>query len=748
MNYFKTIPKACLTAIVLMAAGQLECRSEVKADLTRYVNPFVGTSGTGHTFPGATTPMGMVQLSPETNNFGWEYSSGYHFNDSTLIGFAHTHLSGTGWMDLGDVLMLPYSGDPERSEYRAVMDKKSEKAEPGYYAVALPEEGIRVELSATEHCGVHRYTFLKGGQSNILLDIQSGLVAEQKLLGTHVLESQVTRENGRTISGYARSKQWVEKKLFFVIELSKPAGKSQFLDGATERRLSLSFDTTAGEVIEARVAISTVSVEGAKRNLNECGNVEFEKVRTAARQKWNDCLSKVAIEGDEEQKFNFYTSMYHLFVQPNNIADVDGRYRGPDDKIHQSATKSYFSTLSIWDTYRAAHPLYTILAPEKDGEIVDSMLAHFDATGMLPIWTLWGQDNFCMIGNHAVTIVADAYFKGILSKDKAEKAYAAIKQSLTKNSWEKYDWSIYDQYGYLPADLVKTESVSRTLESTTDDWCAARMAKALGKDDDYLFFSKRAGFYKNLYDPSSGLMRPKNSDGSWLEPFDPLEFSTGGGKVGHYTEGNAWQYSWHVQHDINGLIGLAGGKSQFRSKLDTLFSMESTVRGEGSVADISGMIGQYVHGNEPSHHVAYLYNYADTPWKTQELIPQILKSQYRNAPDGLCGNDDCGQMSAWYIFSTLGFYPVNPASGVFDIGVPSFASASIKLNGKSFDIKAHGLSPTNKYIKSVKLNGKPLAGYQISYAEIMQGGLLEFEMTGSQENLTSEVRPVIHSSEP
>lgn len=692
--------------------------------------------------------MGMVQLSPETDNVGWEYSSGYHFNDKSLIGFAHTHLSGTGWMDLGDLLMLPYHGDSGRTQYRTAMDKKSEKASPGYYAVTLPDEGIHVELTATEHCGVHRYTFSKGGGSNVLIDLQSGLVGDRKLLETHVLDSQVTVENNRTISGYAHSKHWVEKKLFFVIELSKPFAKSRFLDDETKRRLSLSFDTSKGEVVEARVAISTVSIDGAKQNLVESEKLGFEKVRADARGKWNDCLSKIVVEGSDEQKFNFYTSMYHLFVQPNNIADVDGSYRGPDDKIRESPAKSYFSTLSIWDTYRAAHPLYTIIAPEKDAQMVDSMLGHFDATGMLPIWTVWGQDNFCMIGNHSVPIVTDAYFKGILGKDKAEKAYAAIKQSLTKNSWEKYDWSIYDKYGYLPADLVKTESVSRTLESTTDDWCAAQMAKSLGKEDDFLFFSKRADFYKNLYDPSTGLMRPRNSDGTWLEPFDPLEFSTGGGKVGHYTEGNAWQYVWHVQHDIGGLIDLIGGKSLFRSKLDTLFSMESTVRGNGSLADISGMIGQYVHGNEPSHHVAYLYNYADAPWKTQELIPRILKSQFRNAPDGLCGNDDCGQMSAWYIFSTLGFYPVNPASGVFDIGVPSFSSASIKVNGRTFEIRTSGLSPANKYIRSAKLNGKPLSVYQITYAEIMRGGLLEFEMSDTQVNLANVFQPVIHSSNP
>ncbi len=735
MNYNNPSPLTPLrglTTIALLAATALTCRAGGEADPAHYVNPFIGTSGAGHTFPGATVPLGMIQLSPETRNFGWEYCSGYQFNDSTVLGFAHTHLSGTGWMDLGDVLMLPYSGDPVRSEYRTPLDKKSETASPGYYSVNLPSEGVKVELTASQHTGVQRYTFVNGGPSNILIDLQSGIVGKEELLKTHVLDSRVTLESNTTLSGSVHSKHWVEQKLFFVIETSKPFENPQFLDEPVKRRLTLGFKTTKGEVIEARVALSTVSVEGAKRNLLEADKLAFDEVKSAARGKWNEFLSKIAIEGDSEQKTNFYTAMYHLFVQPNNIADADGQYRGPDDKIHQSSAKAYFSTFSIWDTYRAAHPLYTIIAPDKDGEMVGSMLAHFDATGMLPIWTVWGQENFCMIGNHAVPVVTDAYFKGILNKDLAEKAYAAIKQSLTKNCWPKYDWQLYDKHGYLPADLVKAESVSRTLESTTDDWCAAKMAKALGKDADYTFFSNRANFYKNLYDPSTQLMRGKNSDGSWLTPFDPLEFSPGGGGIrGAYTEGNAWQYFWHVQHDIGGLMNLLGGKAPFGKKLDTLFSMESTVRGEGTLSDISGMIGQYVHGNEPSHHVAYLYNDVNAPWRTQELIPQILKSQYKNAPDGLCGNDDCGQMSAWYVFSTLGFYPVNPASGVFDLGVPSFQSATIRLKDKSFIIQAANLSATNRYIQSATLNGKPLATYQITYDDIMKGGLLEFEMTGN-----------------
>jgi predicted alpha-1,2-mannosidase len=696
-------------------------------DLTRYVNPFVGTSGDGHTFPGATIPFGLVQLSPETNNYSWQYSSGYRYEDSAIIGFAHTHLNGTGWMDLGDVLMLPYTGNRVKETYRSRIDKKSEKATAGYYTVNLPDEGIKVELTATHRTGVQRYTFTKGGESHILLDFQSGLVSDADSINTHVLDAKITVENNTVISGYTHTKNWVEKKIFFVIEFSKPFVRSEFLDEDTKRKLIVGYTTQTGEVIEIRVAISSVSIEGARQNLSESKGKSFETVKTEARDAWNTYLSKITIKGSKEQKINFYTSMYHLFIQPNNMADTDGRYTGADDKVHQSANKAYYTTLSIWDTYRAAHPLYTIISPEKDRDMVYSILDHYDAVGMLPIWTLWGKENYTMIGNHAVPIIVDAYFKGLLKQEDTERAYHAIKQSLTKNSWHKYDWSLYDQYGYLPADTVTNEAVSRTLESTTDDWCAAQMAKSLGKEADYQFFSKRANYYKNLYDPSTKLMRPKKMNGEWVSPFDPIEVSPPG--YGDYTEGNAWQYTWHVQHDIEGLIELMGGKQPFMLKLDTLFTLDPKVYAKtGPVFDVAGLIGQYAHGNEPSHHVAYLYNYAGAPWKTQEMIPRILKTQYLNKPDGLSGNDDCGQMSAWYILSSLGFYPVNPASGIFDIGAPFFKRAAVKVGDNVLTVQAKKLSNKNKYIQAIKLNGKPYHSYQINYSDIMKGGTLQFIM--------------------
>lgn len=694
-------------------------------DFTKYVNPFIGTSAEGNTFPGATVPFGMVQLSPENNNYEWQYNAGYKFKDSTIIGFAHTHLSGTGCPDLGDILMLPYTSKKNNNPYRTLINKRTEIASPGYYSVTLPNEAIKVELTATQHTGLQRYTFQKKGLSNIFVDLQSGIVWNKKHINTRVLESDIKIVNSTTIQGYVKSSTWVQKKVFFIINFSKPFLKYEVLDSTLHRKFNLSYLTEKEECIEVRVAISTVSIDGAKRNLLEIKNRNFEAIKTQAKTQWNNYLSKIIIEGNTNQKINFYTSMYHLFVQPNNIADIDGYYRGADDKIHLSKTKAYYSTLSIWDTYRAAHPLYTILTPKKDGEMVNSILKHFDETGMLPIWTLWGKDNFCMIGNHAVPIVTDAYFKGLLSKADEKKAYLAIKQTLTKNSWFKYDWDVYNKYGYMPIDTNIRESVSRTLEATTDDWCAAQMAKAMGNQTDYLFFSNRANNYKNLYDKSTRLFRPKTITGEWLSPFNPLQYSAGL-KNDEYTEANAWQYFWHVQHDVKGLIELVGGKNNFKLKLDTLFSLSPDKNNAGF--DISGMIGQYVHGNEPSHHIAYLYNYANAHFKTQELIPKILKEKYQNKPDGLCGNDDCGQMSAWYIFSSLGFYPVNPASGVFDIGVPSFKKASLKVGSKIFLIEATNLSASNKYIQKITLNGKPITNYQITYKSIMQGGVLKFIM--------------------
>ena len=692
----------------------------------KYVNPFIGTAATGHTFPGATVPFGLVQLSPQTGNFGWDYCSGYRYEDSVITGFAHTHLNGTGGVDLGDVLFFPYQGAaPEKFE--SGFSRATEKASPGYYTVVL-NNNVKAELTASAHTGVHRYTFNQPGEAHLLIDIQSSLVDSKEELAGHLLAGKIIITGKNTISGYTSTSEWVDRKMFFMATFSKPFSGYHFIDGQAERRLVLDFANQPGNQVEAKVAISTVSIAGAKLNLPETAGKSFNTVHAEAVKQWNSWLGKIKAEGTEDELTNFYTSLYHLFIQPNNIADIDGKYRGPDDKVHQSADGVYYSTLSLWDTYRAAHPLYTILCPQKDGQIVESMLQHYSITGALPVWALWGKESLAMIGNHSVPVIVDASLKGIKGFDK-EKAFAAIKKTLTTNVNPKYDWQLYMHYGYLPSDTVKREAVSRTLEAAYDDWCAAQLAKNLHKQADYEYFNNRSQFYRNLYDPSTRLMRGKLSNGNWVQPFAQLD----SGQLaigGDYTEGNAWQYIWQVQHDISGLIKLMGGKKTFSEKLDSLFTMPIKVFGKGSVLDVTGLIGQYAHGNEPVHHVAYLYTMAGNPAKTQAYVRQVYQQFYQNKPDGLSGNDDCGQMSAWDIFTTMGFYPVNPADGRFIFGAPQLSSMTIMLtNGRQFTVRAINLSAANQYVKSITLNGKSYNKSYITYKDIMQGGSLVFNMS-------------------
>ncbi|RZK89181.1 MAG: glycoside hydrolase family 92 protein, partial [Pedobacter sp.] len=571
---------------------------------SKYVNPFIGTSGFGHAYPGATVPFGMVQLSPETGNFKWDYTSGYQYADSTILGFAHTHLSGTGVSDLGDVLFFPFQGT--KTTMKSSFSKNTEKASPGYYTVVLKDDNIKAELTTTAKVGIHQYTFNNGGKASILIDAQNGLVNSPRELAMHILEGSMEVVGNNTINGYIQSKKWVTKRTYFTIVFDRPFSASRFIDGDKKRKIIVDFDLAKGGKVGAKVALSTVSVEGAKLNMKEAVGKSFENIRTAATTQWDKYLSTVTITGTQAQKENFYTSLYHLLIQPNNIADADGKYRGADDQIHQSANKNYYSTLSLWDTFRAAHPLYTILYPKQNAEIVNSMVDHFDAVHTLPVWTLAGKENWCMIGNHSIPVIVDAYMKGIPGFD-AERAYNAIKKTLTNNGNPKHDWIVYDKYGYYPSDVTKVEAVSKTLEAGFDDWCAAQMAKKLGKTEDYEFFMKRSGYYKNLFDKSTNLMRGKNADGNWVTPFDPLKISHASTSGGDYTEGNAWQYSFHVLQDVPGLINLMGGKDKFVAKLDTLFTMAPTVVGDGAIVDVTGLIGQYAHGNEPSHHIAYLY---------------------------------------------------------------------------------------------------------------------------------------------
>ncbi|TSD63304.1 glycoside hydrolase family 92 protein [Inquilinus sp. KBS0705] len=711
----------------IMLAAVLCTNTKTWAQYSKYVNPFIGTSATGHTFPGATVPFGMVQLSPETGNFGWQYCSGYRYEDTVITGFAHTHLSGTGGVDLGDVLFFPFRGDAPKV-FTSGFSKSTEKAAPGYYTVVLPRDNIKAELTASAHTGVHRYTFNKAGQSHILVDMQSGLVDAPEQLETHVNEGSIKVIDSHTISGYAFTSLWVDKQVYFTARFSKAFSGYHFIDGEARRRLVIDFKTTAGEEVEARVGISGVSVAGATNNLAETANKSFETVKKDANKIWNNYLGKLKAEGTNQQKITFYTSLYHTLIQPNNIADLDGKYRGADSLVHQSADKVFYSTFSLWDTYRAAHPLYTLLLPDKAGQMVESMLQHFNATKLLPIWTLWGKESYAMIGNHSIPVIVDASLKGIPGFNRA-KAFEAIKYTLTHNKNPKYDWSLYLRYGYLPSDTVKREAVSRTLEAAYDDWCAAQLAKALHKQADYAYFMRRSRFYKNLFDKSTNLMRGRLTNGDWVKPFahlDSGQLATGG----DYTEGNAWQYVWQVQQDIPGLIKLMGGKKAFSNKLDSLFSMESKVFGKGSTLDVTGLIGQYAHGNEPVHHVAYLYTLAGNPAKTQQMVRQIADQFYLNTPEGLSGNDDCGQMSAWYVFAAMGFYPVNPADGHYVFGAPQLPKITMSLPGnKVFTIEARGLSATRKYVQSISLNGKPYLQNYISHQSIMKGGHLVFVMS-------------------
>ena len=720
---------ACACVSILFLSCQSSGKEE--SNLIQYVDPFVGTTYTGHTFPGATYPLGFMQPGPQSGNFGWDYCAGYRYEDPLIWGFSQNRLNGTGVPDLGDLLIMPFSGTPH-NDFRSTYKKESEKASPGYYAVTLDQNSVGVEITTTPHVAMYHCSFERE-KPRVFIDFQNVCVGDKDSYHGRMLESEVKVDNNRTLIGHSLVRGWVERRLFYVIEFDKPfilVENLQDTVASKAPRKVLHFDLGKGNDLNVKVAFSTVSVDGAKANLAaELSHWNFKKVRKAAESAWQDYLSLVEVTGTEEQKKNFYTSMYHLFIQPNNIADADGNYRGPNDSVYTAATGKYYSTFSLWDTYRAAHPMYAILCPDKAADMVNTMIAHADVQGYLPIWAIWGKENFCMIGNHGVPVVAEACLKGLPGIDQ-EKAYQAIKKSLTENHYNS-EWDVYDQYGYLPFDLVKKEAVSKTLEFGYDDYSAALLAKKLGKQEDYEFFMKRASNYKNLFDSETKLMRGKDSKGKWRTPFNPFLLCHGETRGGDYTEGNAWQYSWHVQQDVDGLMQLMGGKDAFAAHLDSLFNLNATEEQlGGALWDVTGLIGQYAHGNEPSHHVIYLYTMAGKNYRTAELARKICDEFYKPLPDGLCGNDDCGQMSAWYMFTALGFYPVNPVAGEYVIGSPQLPGATIKLaNGRTFTMVAENWSKENKYVKSVWLNDKEITDYKITYSQLMDGGVLKFEMT-------------------
>ena len=702
-----------------------------QTDYTQYVDPFIGAADNGHTFPGACRPFGMIQTSPVTGAVGWRYCSEYMYADSIIWGFTQTHLNGTGCMDLGDILVMPFTGERHRTwdAYRSSFSKTSENATPGYYTVTLDQAKVKAELTATTHAALHRYTYEQADSASILIDLQHGPAWNEKQYHSQVNSCEVNWENDSTLTGHVNNKVWVDQDYYFVMQFSRPVIDHFELPMAeTEKgkRLVASFNIQPGEEVLMKVALSTTGVEGAKANMAaEVPGWDFEGIRTAAKADWNSYLSRIEVEGTDEEKTNFYTSFYHALIQPNEISDVDGRYRNAADSIVNATGGKFYSTFSLWDTYRAAHPFYTLMVPERVDGFINSLVDQAEVQGYLPIWGLWGKENFCMVANHGVSVVAEAYAKGFRGFD-AERAFNAIKQTQTVSHPLKSNWENYMKYGYFPTDLTEAESVSSTLESVYDDYAAADMAKRMGKTEDAAYFARRADFYKNLFDSSTQFMRPKKSDGTWKSPFNPSQIGHAESVGGDYTEGNAWQYTWHVQHDVPGLIALFGGEEPFLNKLDSLF----TLKLETTQADVTGLIGQYAHGNEPSHHVTYLYALAGRPERTQELIREIFDTQYSPKPNGLCGNDDCGQMSAWYMFSAMGFYPVNPVSGEFVFGAPQLPEFVLHLaDGKTFTIKAEGLSEANKYVKSITLNGEPYTKNFISHADIVKGGTLVYQMT-------------------
>lgn len=717
-------------AVAIAFAGCGKTATVTSTDYTQYVNTFIGAADNGHTFPGACMPFGLIQTSPVTGAIGWRYCSEYVDTDSLIWGFTQTHLSGTGCMDLGDILVMPVTGERQRAwdGYRSRFDKTSESATPGYYTVELSDPNVKAEVTASIHAALHRYTFHNADSASVLIDLQHGPAWNEGLYHSHVKACEYNWEDEYTLTGHVNATVWVNRDYYFVMRFNRPVTEAinlPMLENEKAPRIVASFEMQPEDELMMKVAMSTTGIEGAKKNMEaEVAEWDFDELALNAHNTWNSYLSRIDVTGTDAEKTNFYTSFYHALIQPNQISDVDGMFRNNDGQNVMADGGVSYSTNSLWDTYRAAHPFYTIMVPERVDGIVSSLVQQGEAQGHLPIWGLWGVDNYCMVANHGVAVVAEAYHKGFRGFD-AERAFAIIKKGQTESHKLKSDWETYMKYGYYPSDIILSESVSSTLENVYDDYAAADMAKLMGKTEDAEYFGKRAEFYKNMFDPSTKFMRPRLADGSWKQDFDPSQLAHSESRGGEYTEGNAWQYTWHVQHAIPELIDMMGGPEPFMNKLDSLFVLKL----EDSLADVSGLIGQYAHGNEPSHHVAYLYALAGRPERTQELIREIFDTQYRPKPDGLCGNDDCGQMSAWYMLSAMGFYPVDPVSGEFVFGAPQLPQIVLHLqNGNTFTIIADGISTEKKYVESITLNGEPYNKKYITYEDIMNGGTLVYKM--------------------
>lgn len=723
-----------LLAVPLLAIAACTSVKNTENNYAQYVNPLIGTDFTGNTYPGAQVPFGMIQLSPDNGLPGWDRIAGYFYPDSTIAGFSHTHLSGTGAGDLYDISFMPvtrpYVEAPAPLGIYSKFSHDREKASAGYYQVLLKDYNINVELTATERCGIQRYTFPKA-EASVFLNLKKAMNWD------FTLDSYIEVIDSVTIRGYRFSQGWSPRQhVYFQTRFSKPFTACHIDTTAIEVKekgrigtayiARFDFNTEEGEQILVNTGISGVSMEGAAMNLQaEVPENDFDRYHAEAVTNWNKQLSKIEVKGNNKDDLvKFYTALYHTMIAPTIYSDVDGSYYGPDNKIHKTDGWVNYSTFSLWDTYRAAHPLFTYTEPERTNDMIKGFIAFYEQNGALPLWNLYGHETDMMIGYHAVPVIADAYLKGIGNFD-PEKALEACVASANRDGYRGI--GAYKKYGYIPyndADNHGGEnwSLSKTLEYAYDDYCIARMAEKMGKKDIADEFYKRSQNYRNVYNPATSFMQPRDDKGAFIKNFNPDDYTE------YITESNGWQYFWSVQQDIDGLIGLLGSKERFTEKLDSMFTYNPSADEDLPIFS-TGMIGQYAHGNEPSHHVIYLYNKVNEPWKTQKYVAEVMHELYLNTPAGLCGNEDCGQMSAWFVFSAMGFYPVNPVSGEYEIGTPLFPEVKMNVaDGKTFTVLAPAVSTENIYIQSVKLNGQPYDKSYITHEQIMSGATLEFEM--------------------
>jgi predicted alpha-1,2-mannosidase len=695
--------------------------------LTDFVNPFIGTGYHGHTFPGAAYPFGQVQLSPDNGTQGWDWCSGYHYSDSALAGFSHLHLSGTGIGDLADISFLPVTTEVEFKEgekngdfvrrYAGRYTHDNEKAEPGYYSVKLSNNGVKAELTVTERAGMHRYTFPETGSKTLIINLGFAINWDKPYT------TAINLADDRLITGMRLSTGWAaDQHVYFAARFSQPVTSSKITEVGGEGR-SVGVLSFGDSELLVKVGISSVSIENALANLDSSlPGWDFDAERKAASDAWEKELSRIRIGTPEEDvKVVFYTALYHTMIAPAVFSDLNGEFKGVKGNVLKAEGYKRYTVFSLWDTYRALHPLLTLTQPKRVNDMVKSMLDHYGQTGLLPVWELQGNETFCMVGNHSIPVISEAILKDIGDFDRK----LALEAMIVTSMYDRDGMGLYDSLGYMPAELIP-QSVAKSQEVAIDDWCVAAAAQKLGRESEAAYFLNRSKNYRNYFDRETGFMRGKLSSGEWTTPFDPA-FSKHEGS--DYTEGNAWQYLWLAPHDVYGLISLLGGEKPFADKLEQLFNVEEGVKGEQASADISGLIGAYAHGNEPGHHTTFLFNYTGRPWRTQELNRQIQTTMYTNSPEGLCGNEDCGQMSAWYVFSALGFYPVNPCDLKYQFGSPVIREARIEVSpGKYFTVRAPRASSENKYVKEVSLNGHLLDRKYISWEEIMSGGTLEFLM--------------------